>query len=61
MTLTDTLPHDDAALRAAMQHDAERHFAAALREPLVCEALCVFVEPAPGEPFRLARRFPLAP
>jgi hypothetical protein len=60
MTLTDTLPHDDAALRAAMQHEAERHFAAALREPLVSEALCVFVEPAPGEPFRLARRFPLA-
>lgn len=59
MTLTDALPHD-MGLRAALQRDTERHFHAALAQPLVCDALCLFVEPAPGEPFRLARRFALA-
>ena len=32
----------------------------ALQEQLVVEDLCVFVEPAPGEAFELARRFPFA-
>lgn len=58
MTLTDALPHD-SGLRAAMQAEAERCFAAALAQPLVCDSLCLFVEPAPGAPFRLVRRFPL--
>lgn len=59
MTLSDSLP-PDPVVRATLQREAEQHFAAALAQPLVCEALCLFVEPAPGAPFRLARRFPLA-
>lgn len=60
MTLSDALP-PDVSLRAALQRDAERFFKTALSQPLACEALSVFVEPAPGEPFRLMRQFPLAP
>jgi hypothetical protein len=59
MTLTDSLPHD-MGLRAAMQREAERHFSSALAAPLVCDAICLFVEPAPGQPFRLVQRFALA-
>lgn len=59
MTLTDSLPHD-MGLRAAMQRDTERFFKAALAQPLVCDALSVYVEATPGAPFRLAQRFPLA-
>lgn len=60
MTLTDSLPHD-MGLRAALQRETERHFKTALAQPLVCDAICLFVEPAPGAPFRLAQRFALAP
>lgn len=60
MTLTDGLP-PDGALRTALLREAERHFRAALAQPLLCDAVCLFVEPAPGGPFRLARRFALAP
>ncbi len=59
MTLTDALPADDR-LRANLRREAEQHFAAALAEPLVCDAICLFVEPAPGKPFLLAQRWPLA-
>lgn len=59
MTLTDPLP-PDAALRAELQQAAQQHFAAALRQPLDCDTLSVFVEPAPGQPFRLLHRYPLA-
>ena len=59
MTLTDSLPHD-MCLRAALQRETERHFARALAQPLLCDAVCLYVEPAPGRPFRLVRRFPLA-
>lgn len=59
MTLTDPLP-PDAALRAELQQAAQHHFASALRQPLDCDALSVFVEPAPGQPFRLLHRYPLA-
>jgi hypothetical protein len=59
MTLSNCLP-DEADLRRRWADDARRHFAAALAEPLVCDALCVFVEPEPGAPFVLSRRIPLA-
>ncbi|MGY4827069.1 DUF1045 domain-containing protein [Sphaerotilaceae bacterium SBD11-9] len=59
MTLSNALPADDA-WRAAMQQAATRHFAAALSQPLACDALSLFVEPAPGQPFRLLQRYPLA-
>jgi len=54
MTLSDVLP-DLSALR----RDAEQHFAAALAQPLVCDGVCVFVEPAAGAPFALRHRVPL--
>lgn len=60
ITLSDTMAEGDAALRAALQAEAQAHFAAALRAPLVCDALCVYAEPAPGQPFRLLARCPLA-
>jgi hypothetical protein len=59
LTLTDSLTGVDAGTVAALRLQAEAHFAAALREPLACDALCVFVEPAPGEPLRLAHRLAL--
>lgn len=60
MTLTDSLGglSDDAVAR--LRAEAERHFAPALAEPLRCDALCVFVEPAPGAPFEWRHRFALA-
>jgi len=58
MTLSDTLPND-AELRGDLQCGAEAHFAAALAQPLRCDALCLFTEAAPGQPFRLVRRYPL--
>lgn len=54
MTLSDPLA--DATLRAALQHEAQRHFAAALAVSLVCDSVCVFVEPGPGAPFELRHR-----
>lgn len=59
MTLSDPLP-PDVGLRAALQREAERHFRSALAQPLPCDAICLFVEAAPGQPFRLMQRFPLA-
>jgi hypothetical protein len=61
ITLTDGLRAADAITVDALLRDARRHFAAALQAPLACDALCVFVEPAPGQPFMLAHRFPLRP
>ena len=52
MTLTDR--DADALLPVAAEH-----FAAALSQPLACDALSLFVEPAPGQPFRLVHRFAL--
>jgi putative phosphonate metabolism protein len=58
MTLSDSLP--DETLRATLQADAARHFAAALAEPLRCEGIALFVEDEPGADFRLLRRFEFA-
>ena len=52
MTLTDR--HADVLLPAATEH-----FAAALSQPLGCDALSLFVESASGQPFRLVHRFAL--
>ena len=59
MTLTDSLPPDDV-LRDHLQQAAAQHFDAALSQPLECDALSLFTEPAPGQPFRLLHRYPLA-
>jgi hypothetical protein len=59
MTLSNEF--DDLAQPAAvaLRCAAEAHFAQALSTPLACNSLCLFVEPAPGEPFMLLRRFSL--
>ncbi|MET0334858.1 MAG: DUF1045 domain-containing protein [Rhizobacter sp.] len=59
MTLTDTLP-DDLTLRQGVEQAAQAHFAEALRVPLACDALSLFVEAQPGAPLKLRQRFPLA-
>ena len=58
MTLSDPFP-DDAAREQTLS-DARRHFEAALAQPLSCESLCVFTEPAEGEPFVLSHRLGFA-
>jgi hypothetical protein len=58
MTLSDSLA--DTSTREALQHAAERHFEEALRAPLACESIALFVEPAPDRPLRLQQLFPLA-
>ncbi|HUG21293.1 DUF1045 domain-containing protein [Piscinibacter sp.] len=60
MTLSNCVPPESAALRERLLRQAVTHFGAALALPLHCESLSVFVEPAEGEPFVLAHRFPLA-
>lgn len=50
---------DDAVARTALQLQAEVHFAAALTVPATVRSVCVFEEPAPGQPFRLLTRIPL--
>ena len=57
MTLTGSLPGSTDAIR----QDLERHFAAVLRRPLAVDGLGLFVEPAPGEPFRVHAFYPLGP
>jgi hypothetical protein len=58
MTLSDNMP--DLQARQRLHIEAQRHFAPALIGPVVCESISVFVEPAPGASFVLARRFALA-
>jgi hypothetical protein len=60
MTLSDGLTALDAQEQAALKAQARDYFAAALFEPLECDSLCLFVEPAPGAPFVLSQRFDLA-
>lgn len=56
LTLTERLEAPD---RAALQPWLAAHFAAALREPVAVEDLCLFVQERPGVPFVILRRFPL--
>ncbi|HEX5325033.1 MAG TPA: DUF1045 domain-containing protein [Acetobacteraceae bacterium] len=57
MTLTRRLTSDETAhYRPA----AERYFAAALRQPRRVADICLFTQAAPGQPFRIAARLPLA-
>ncbi|CAN7412858.1 phosphonate metabolism protein/1,5-bisphosphokinase (PRPP-forming) PhnN [Rhizobacter sp. LjRoot28] len=59
LTLSDSMPYADAALKASLQAEAQQHFASALAVPLGLGELAWFREPAPGRPFELVRRFPL--
>jgi Protein of unknown function (DUF1045) len=52
MTLSDAGRGHDAVLRQR----AERHFAAALAEPLRATGVALFTQAAPGVPLRLAER-----
>jgi putative phosphonate metabolism protein len=56
MTLTGKT---DAATAAAVEPALAAHFAPVLNTPLVIDALSVFVEPAPDEPFVFLSRVPL--
>ena len=56
MTLTRRLTD---AERAVFRPAAEAHFAAALAQPRQVSSICVFTQPAPGTPFRIAERLPL--
>lgn len=59
MTLTNDLSTLAEPEVAALRADAEAHLADALRAPLCCDALAVFVEPQPGAPFEWRHRFAL--
>lgn len=54
MTLSDSLVYAKPLLRAAQEH-----FVAALQAPLRCNDLCLFTQPAAGQPFVLKRRYRL--
>ncbi|MGH7043676.1 MAG: DUF1045 domain-containing protein [Acetobacteraceae bacterium] len=56
LTLTRRL---DPAERALWGAAAERHLAAALATPRRVDAICLFTQPEPGTPFRVAARLPL--
>jgi len=56
MTLTRRLSDEE---RTVFQPAAEAHFAAALPHPRRVGDLCVFTQPAAGQPFMLAERLPL--
>ena len=55
-TLSGSLSGIDAPDAAALRAAADRHFESVLGESWRCDALSVFVEPAPGEPFELRAR-----
>lgn len=59
MSLTGSLSQVDPVQSDEWTRRAKLHFDAALRVPLVAEALCVFVQRAPRAPFRLEHRLPL--
>jgi putative phosphonate metabolism protein len=56
MTLTRRLTAEEKAL---YQPEAERFFAPALAMPRQVSDICLFVQPAPGEPFVIAQRLKL--
>ena len=57
MTLTGSLPGPTDAIH----RDLERHFAPVLGRPLAVDGLGLFVEPAPGEAFRVHAFHPFGP
>lgn len=57
MTLSGGLAERDPAAFERCRVQALPHFAAALAVPLVCDAVCWFVEPVAGAPFELRERF----
>lgn len=59
MTLSSGLTGVDAEHIDALRDAATRHFAPVLRAPWICESLCVFVEPNPGQAFELRHRVAL--
>lgn len=61
LTLSDDLADSDPALLDRLLQQAQPHFAAALRQPVVCRSLCLFTEPAPGAPFECRARVALMP
>ena len=56
MTLTRRL---NAAEKAMYQPAAEQYFARAIAMPRQVSDICLFVQPAPGEPFVIAERLKL--
>lgn len=56
LTLTGRL---DDARREHWRREVEPLAARALAEPVAVRSLCLFHQPAPGQPFVLSRRFPL--
>jgi len=56
MTLTDRVEDSEAPAIAA---ELERRFGPALREPVSLDALSLFVEPEPGQPFHVHSRHAL--
>jgi len=59
MTLSDSLGIDHPQWQPLLGA-ATAFFAEALAQPLACESLSLFVEPATGQPLRLVHRFALA-
>jgi hypothetical protein len=62
MTLSDDFPADRASADRfqRLRAEARRHFADALAPPLGCESVCLYGQPAAGEPFVLLQRLALA-
>ena len=60
MTLSERFDDTGAPDARRLIDQARRHFTDALRAPLPCDALCLFIEPSPGAPFALAQRVELA-
>jgi putative phosphonate metabolism protein len=54
VTLTDRLTDSD---RAVLEPWLRAHFHPALQAPLTLDDICLFVQDAPGAPFRLERRY----
>jgi hypothetical protein len=55
-TLTSEIA--DCSKRIALEHAAQAFFSSALGSGPRVDRLVVFVEPAPGAPFRILREFP---
>ena len=59
VTLSTQLPEHALGVRRSVEALARDHFAAALRVPLMCDELALFVEPTAGSDFVLVQRFRL--